>query len=222
MGRIAKGSSHVPEYLVRQQGSFPSFQALVEKTWANMSISPPIIQGFNPPTLAMFCKEGRIDREVHWAGFGFQIWLQLLTQLITSEKATTMIVDEPEIYLHPQLQHQIFKLLKDLGKQIILATHSVEIVNDAEHDYVVLINRTQKHGKRIDDIEGLQEALFSIGSAQNIHLARLSKDRKILFLEGQDYKLLKRFAAKRGLLSLADGLNITVVPIGGSRRWRRP
>jgi hypothetical protein len=25
----------------------------------------------------MFCKEGRIDREVYWAGFGFQVWLQI-------------------------------------------------------------------------------------------------------------------------------------------------
>jgi energy-coupling factor transporter ATP-binding protein EcfA2 len=163
----------------------------------------------------MFCREARIDREIYWAGFEFQVWLQLLTHLISYDSATKLVVDEPEIYLHPDLQHHIFKLLKESGKQIVLATHSAEIVNEAEHDEVVLVSRGQRHGRRVEDIEGLQEALFSIGSGQNIHLARLSRGRRILFLEGQDYKLLKRFAAKCGFSSFADELNITVVPIGG-------
>jgi len=199
----------------RQESVFPTFRHLVESTWPGMSIEPPILHGYAPPRLAMFCREGRIDREIYWAGFGFQVWLQLLTHLIMSELATTLIVDEPEIYLHPDLQHKIFSLLRASGKQIVLATHSAEIVNEAEHDEVVLINRSHRSGRRVEDIEGLQEALFSIGSGQNIHLARLSKGKKILFLEGQDYRLLKRFAAKCSLRALADEVSITVVPIGG-------
>jgi hypothetical protein len=61
----------------------------------------------------------------------------------------------------------------------------------------------------------LQEALFSIGSAQNIHLARLSRGKKLLFLEGDDYRLLRRLAARLGLHKLAESHDITVVPIGG-------
>jgi energy-coupling factor transporter ATP-binding protein EcfA2 len=166
----------------RRLEQFPSFQALVEKTWEGMTVSKPELNMTYPPRLSMFCKEGRTDRELCWAGFGFQVWLQLLTHLTGASAANVLIVDEPEIYLHPDLQHRLFQLLKASNKQIILATHSAEIVNEAEHDDVILINRSRKSGRRVTDIDGLQEALFSIGSGQNIHLARLSRGKKILFL----------------------------------------
>lgn len=54
----------------------------------------------------------------------------------------------------------------------------------------------------------------SIGSAQNIHLARLTKGRRILFLEGNDYRLLRRYASQFNFDSIADDVVITVVPIG--------
>ena len=102
-----------------------------------------------------------------------------------------------------------------------MATHSAEIVNEADHDEVVLINRSKRTAARVNDADGLQEALNSIGSAQNIHLARLTKGRKILFLEGDDYRLLRRFASQFGFDNLADDVIITVVPIGGFSQKQR-
>jgi predicted ATP-dependent endonuclease of OLD family len=94
-------------------------------------------------------------------------------------------------------------------------THSAEMVNEAEHDDVIIINKAQRAATRVYDIDGLQEALFSIGSGQNIHLARLSRGKRILFLEGDDYRLLRRFAARLDLGDLAESTEITAVPIGG-------
>ncbi|MCK1639132.1 AAA family ATPase [Bradyrhizobium sp. 157] len=194
---------------------FAEFKTLVEDTWPGMTISPPERQGFTPPRLSMFCTEARVDREVSWAGFGFQVWLQLLTHFLGARDATTMVVDEPEIYLHPDLQRRLFLLLRSSGKQLIMATHSSEIVNEAEHEDILLISRTKKFARRIGDIEGLQEALFTIGSGQNIHLARLSRGRKILFFEGDDIRLMKKFAARQGLRNFENETNVTVVPLGG-------
>jgi hypothetical protein len=205
----------------RRKDSFAAFQALVEATWPGMSISPPERRGYNPPHLTMFCKEGRVDRELCWAGFGFQVWLQLLTHLTNASSADLLIVDEPEIYLHPDLQHKLFQLLRGLGKQVILATHSAEIINDADHDDIVLVNRSRRSGRRISDLDGLQEALMSIGSDQNIHLARLSRGRKILFLEGNDHRILSRLAAKYGFSAFANDLNVTIIPIGGFSQRQR-
>jgi predicted ATP-dependent endonuclease of OLD family len=180
-----------------------------------MTISRPELNKSFPPKLTMFCTEGRVDRELCWAGFEFQVWLQLLTHLTNSADANVLIVDEPEIYLHPDLQHRLFHLLKATDKQIVLATHSAEMVNQAEHDDVVIVNKSRRSATRVTDIEGLQDALFSIGSAQNIHLARLSRGKKILFLEGNDFRLLRRLAAQLGLETLAEGIDLTVIPIGG-------
>jgi hypothetical protein len=199
----------------RWTNEFPTFKALVEGTWDGMTISRPELDRSYPPRLTMFCTEGRVDRELCWAGFGFQVWLQILTHLTNSVDANVLIVDEPEIYLHPDLQHRLFHLLKQTDKQIILATHSAEMVNEAEHDDVIIVNKQKRTATRVADIEGLQEALFSIGSAQNIHLARLSRGRKLLFLEGNDYRLLRRLASRFGFNSLAESTDVTVVPIGG-------
>jgi hypothetical protein len=199
----------------RWTDEFPIFQELVERTWEGMTISRPELDRSYPPRLTMFCTEGRVDRELCWAGFGFQVWLQILTHLTNSADANVLIVDEPEIYLHPDLQHRLFHLLKATDKQIILATHSAEMVNEAEHDDVIIVNKQKRTATRVADIEGLQEALFSIGSGQNIHLARLSRGRKLLFLEGDDYRLLRRLASRLGCNNLAESTDITVVPIGG-------
>jgi energy-coupling factor transporter ATP-binding protein EcfA2 len=205
----------------RWSDEFPIFQDLVEKTWEGMTISRPELNRAYPPRLTMFCTEGRVDRELCWAGFGFQVWLQLLTHITNSAASNVLIVDEPEIYLHPDLQHRLFHLLKATNKQIILATHSAEMVNEAEHDDVIIVNKAKRFATRVGDIEGLQEALFSIGSAQNIHLARLSRGKRILFLEGDDYRLLRRFAARLGFDDLAENTNITAVPIGGFSQRQR-
>lgn len=205
----------------RRPEQFPAFEQLVAKTWEGMTISKPELDMTYPPHLSMFCKEGRIDREVFWAGFGFQVWLQILTHLTGAAADNVLVVDEPEIYLHPDLQRRLFQLLKASGKQIILATHSAEIVNEADHDDVVLINRTKRTAARVSDADSLQEALNSIGSAQNIHLARLTKGRRILFLEGDDYRLLRRFASQFGFDGIANDVAITVVPIGGFSQNKR-
>ncbi len=205
----------------RRSQQFPAFEALVAKTWEGMTIAKPELDLTYPPRLSMFCKEGRIDREVFWAGFGFQVWLQILTHLTGAAADNVLIVDEPEIYLHPDLQRRLFQLLKATNKQVILATHSAEIMNEADHDDVVLINRNKKTAARVSDADSLQGALNSIGSAQNIHLARLTKGRRILFLEGDDYRLLRRFASQFGFDSIANDVIITVVPIGGFSQSKR-
>lgn len=205
----------------RRPDQFAAFETLVANTWEGMTIAKPELDPTYPPRLSMFCKEGRIDREVYWAGFGFQVWLQILTHMTGAAADNVLIVDEPEIYLHPDLQRRLFQLLKNTHKQVILATHSAEIVNEADHEDVVLVNRAKKTALRVSDADSLQEALNSIGSAQNIHLARLTKGRRILFLEGNDYRLLRRFAAQLRFASIADDVVITVVPIGGFSQNRR-
>ena len=50
-------------------------------------------------------------------------------------------------------------------------------------------------------------------------MTKLSKDRKVLFVEGSDFGLLRRFARKLGLNRLAEGTALTVIPVGGFSQW---
>ena len=125
------------------------------------------------------------------------------------------MVDEPDIYLHPELQRKLYDLLVSKGSQFVLATHSSEIINEADPDEIVVIDKVKRHAKRVRDIEGLQAVLDRIGSKQNIYLTKLSSARKVLFVEGHDFGLIRRFARRLGLKYLSEGEGLTAVPLGG-------
>jgi hypothetical protein len=47
----------------------------------------------------MYYTEDRITREVQWAGFGFQVWMQIQTHLSRGDANSILVIDEPDIYL---------------------------------------------------------------------------------------------------------------------------
>ncbi len=196
-------------------GDFAQFKSQVESTWPGMSILQPERKTGFSKELVMFFEENRMLREICWAGFGFQIWLQLLTHINNSKGADIMIVDEPEIYLHPDLQHKILDLLKKLNAKVILATHSVEIINSVEPTEVLLIDKKNKSAKRISDLLGLQSVSNILGSGQNIQLTRLARGKKILFVEGLDLRLLRRLSKICKFDDLFASGELTVIPIEG-------
>lgn len=64
-------------------------------------------------------------------GFGFQVWCQLLTHVSRAASKDILVVDEPETYLHPNVQRRLLAILRGTGAQVLLATHSAPIVMDA-------------------------------------------------------------------------------------------
>ncbi len=199
---------------------FEIFKELVEKTWTGISIELPERESMMDRTLNMFCVENRMTREIFWAGNGFQIWLQLLTHIIKAQEADFIIIDEPEIYLHPDLQRKLITILRALNVNVILATHSIEIINEVEPDEVLIVQKNKRHARRLTDLVGLQNAVDILGSTQNIHLTRLARGKKVLFVEGQDSKFLEKFSNKLGL-SLFNKGDLTVIPIGGFSKWEK-
>ena len=61
-------------------------------------------------------------------GFGANALIQLLHQLIIADKGATVLIEEPEIHLHPKAQADLAEVLADTAKaedkQIIMTTHS--------------------------------------------------------------------------------------------------
>jgi predicted ATP-dependent endonuclease of OLD family len=80
-----------------------------------MQIQPPELIDIKNQILAMFCLERRMTRELYWAGFGFQVWCQLLTHVVRAAESTIFVIDEPEIYLHADLQRQLVSIARELG-----------------------------------------------------------------------------------------------------------
>lgn len=198
-----------------------SFSRMISETWPGMEIKRPEIDVPNR-RMSMFVSEDRIDREVYWSGFGFQIWCQLLTHISRAHSATLLAIDEPEIYLHPDVQRQLLTILRKLDADVLLATHSVEIIGEADPAELLLVQKGKQAAQRLKDVEGMQLALDSIGSAQNVTLAHLARTKRILFVEGHDdFKTLRRFAKVLGLDGLSTGNDVTAFESGGFTSWEK-
>lgn len=200
---------HYPE-------DFEEFRRILQETWPGMDIEQPEIDISHEHTvLHMFCPEERIPREIFWAGFGFQVWCQMLTHLVKSRDSSIFLIDEPDIYLHSDLQRQLLSLLSNLGPDILIATHSTEIVSEAESDDIVLVDKSRKRGTRINDPSQLAQVFSSLGSNLNPILTQLAKTRRVIFVEGKDFQVFSKFARKIGLQNLSSRATFGVVPIDG-------
>ncbi|WP_460114815.1 ATP-dependent nuclease [Pseudomonas sp. H3_G03] len=212
---------HFRNYWYYFREDWEKFSSMVTATWPSMSMSKPELD-VGSKKLRMFVAEERIDREVYWAGFGFQIWCQLLTHLSRADEASIVVIDEPEIYLHPDIQRQLLSILRALDSDVLLATHSVEIMGEADPSEILLVSKGTRLARRLRDIEGVQFAVEELGSAQNITLSHLARTKKILFVEGMsDYKTIRRFAKNLGFSDLASGNDLTAFESGGFSSWEK-
>ena len=195
---------------------FDEFRRVLGETWPGMDIEEPEVDTTHErAVLHMFCPEERIPREIFWAGFGFQVWCQMLTHLVKSKDSSIFLIDEPDIYLHSDLQRQLLSLLSDLGPDILIATHSTEIVSEAEADDIVLVDKSRSAATRIKDPSQLTQVFSSLGSNLNPTLTQLAKTRRVIFVEGKDFQVLSKYARKLGLKGLGRRATFGVVPIEG-------
>ena len=195
---------------------FAEFRKTIQETWPGMDIEKPEVDHSNGEAiLHMFCPEERFPREIYWAGFGFQVWCQMVTFILQARQASTLVIDEPDIYLHSDLQRQLVEFLQALGPQVILATHSVEIISEVESNALLNVNKRFRSARPVKDTHELQSIFQVLGSNLNPTLTQLAKTRRAVFVEGKDYQMLSRFARQLGLASVANRSDFAVIPVEG-------
>jgi hypothetical protein len=174
---------------------FDEFKDLIASTWPGMEIEQPkVVHGAKQPVLLMYCSEERFPREIYWAGFGFQVWCQILTYMVKAIHDTIFIVDEPDIYLHPDLQRQLMGLLRELGPDILVATHSTEIITIVDHEDILIVDKRGKSARRITESGRLQSVFDALGSSLNPTITQLAKHRRVIYVEGGDFTVIAAFA----------------------------
>ena len=207
-----RASRNFRNYWHHYPDDFEAFREQVVETWTGMDINPPELVD---DRLFMFCLEGRITRELYWTGYGFQVWCQLLSHIFRSRDQSMLIIDEPDIYLHANPQRQLLSILKASGPDVLVATHSSEIVTEADTNDILVIDKTQRSAKRVRSPEGIQSTLGSLGSTHMVTMSAIAQARRVLYVEGEDFKTLRRFARRLGLSELATGVDIAPFPLGG-------
>lgn len=186
-------SHHFRNQLQYLKEHFYDFKKLSEATWHGLRIREFVagnkLKEQNPTLLV---QDESFVAEIGWMGHGLQMWLQVMWFLSRIPKNATIILDEPDVYMHADLQRKLIRFLKLRYKQIIIATHSIEIMSEVDPENILVIDKSKKHSIYTSSFPAVQKIVQNIGSLQNIQLARLWSTKKILLVEGKDNAILKR------------------------------
>jgi predicted ATPase len=198
-----------------------AFRRLAADTWHGLQVLELMGEGGKQgEDLALLVRNDDYVAELSAMGHGLQMWLQTMWFLARIESDATVILDEPDVYMHPDLQRRLIRYLRQHRPQVILTTHSVEIMSEVSPEQILVLDRQHATSTFAASFPAAQQVLDSLGSAHNLQLARLWHTRRSLFVEGNDFRLL---ADVFDVLFPTDQDGLTAVPymaIGGWAGWQ--
>lgn len=174
---------------------FADFQNAVSNSWPGLAVRPvdiPSIGQREETPLSLLIRENDFEAEAAWMGHGLQMWLQTMWFLARNSQSRVLILDEPDVYMHADLQRRLIRMLLRNDKQFIIATHSPEMLAEVEPESVVVLDRRRRVSRAATSSKAVQGVLQRVGSVHNLSLARLASQRRLLLVEGEDVALLKR------------------------------
>lgn len=197
-GRTAEVMRNLCHQVLQSQDGSSKWEQLAGRIEALFGIrldSPEYIKERGEIVMS-YRTRGNIRLDISSSGRGQQQTLLLLAHM-TANPGAVLLLDEPDAHLEILRQRQIYQILTETaartGSQIIAASHSEVILNEAADRDVVIAFVGQPH--RIDD-RGSQviKALKEIGF-EHYYLAE--EVGWVLYLEGStDLAILRAFAER--------------------------
>ncbi len=87
------------------------------------------------------------------AGIQSAIVIALLNAYkVLKRSGAILLIEEPEVYLHPHARRYFYSLLRDLadqGNQIFYTTHSPEFVDLSNYEYVSIVRKSPLEGTKV-------------------------------------------------------------------------
>lgn len=149
---LNKNGANIASFLYYLKEKHPKHYARIEKTIASVS---PFFGGFNllPNRLnekliqLEWKQKGATDTyfNAYQLSDGTLRFICLATLLLQPNPPKTIIIDEPELGLHPLAIHKVAALIKKaaVNSQVIISTQSVGLVNNFEPENIVVVNRKE-------------------------------------------------------------------------------
>jgi len=135
----------------------------------------------------------------------------------TRKKGAILLIEEPEMFLHPQMQRSLYKTLREIGKsnQVIYTTHSPHFVSVPEYNEVLVVRKSSR-----GTVVTASNHVLSNGKKLQMQ-KELTPDRnelffanRVLVVEGDTEKLTLPIYANRLGIDL-DALGGTILEAGG-------
>ncbi len=144
----------------------------------------------------------------------------------TENRTTLLLIDEPELYLHPQAIDSMQSALNRLsgeGYQVVFSTHSANMIGRKDAPNSLLIRRQEEAGtmayprikdavqSAIDDAQQQADLLFSLSNSTKVLFSE-----KIILVEGKTERTILPEVFYHRILSSLGEKKIGLVPVDGS------
>jgi len=124
---------------------------------------------------------------------------KVLYMYVADIKDKVMLIDEPELSLHPSWQNKVLKIYENFAKQnncqIIIATHSPHIIGSAKPESIRLLKKEDNTIKVVDNFSrsyGLEfdKVLTDIMGVENLRTPPVARDIRRLWelLRDEEYE----------------------------------
>ena len=185
-------SRHFRNELLLYKHNFDEFKNIAQSTWPGLRITD-LSYDTAESKIKLLVYDADYAAEIGLMGSGLQMWLQTVWFISRSPSSCTIVLDEPDVYMHPDLQRKILKIIRQKFRQAIVATHSVEIISSVEPRQIVTVDKASRKMRYANSYIAVQNLVNNLGSDYNLSLVRLGEVRKCVFVEGKDIKILSRF-----------------------------
>jgi ABC-type multidrug transport system ATPase subunit len=208
------------QFAENEDDRYEAFRGFAEPWLTDMSLAGIQLSSVGGASLDLIYHEvgSNKPKEAFWLGDGMQIWLQLLLHLFRLRNADVIVLDEPDVFLHSDLQRRLVDLLESIGAQVITATHSPEVLAEADTQAIVWVSRNRKRAMTAPKDRLLGSLSDALGTQFNLRLARTLRTKCVLFVEGKDAKLLRLLANTVGATHIEREDGLTIVSLEGIDR----
>jgi hypothetical protein len=211
-------SQHFRNHLLHFSDALPDFRKLAEGTWPGLQIRGLEGGVMHPDEpLELEIRDSDFVGELRLMGHGLQMWLQTIWFLARADRGGTVVLDEPDVYMHPDLQRRLLGLVRNRFAQVVVATHSIEIISDVRPESVVPVDRRQPSSGPLPDMPSVQKLINELGGVHSLEVTRLLRARTYLLVEGHDVALLR--ILQLTLNPDAEPIDLFSNSLGGRGAW---
>lgn len=218
----AKPGSAGEEALRIHPDSFVPYQQTFAKLLPGKTLCP-----IDPKTLREFhYKVPDYNGELAFSTLssGEQEAVRLMFDLISQDiRHCVIIIDEPELHLHPALSFRLIEAMKDLGSgtnQLILFTHSADIIStyySTGSVYFIDANGTSDNQAR--QLSKVNEHHSSTAKVVSANLGLFAVGKTLLFIEGREasidrlvyYKVAQKYFPEAHMVPIGSVSNINAL-----------
>jgi putative ATP-dependent endonuclease of OLD family len=175
--------------------------------------------------LELYVREAGFDINAGELGEGMQNVLVLAILQAYEQRrkqGAIILIEEPEMFLHPQVQRSMFKTLRRMGKnnQVIYSTHSPHFVALPDYRDVRLVRKgTTGTAVRSSELPIDQKRRDKLVKELDPERNELFFASRLLLVEGDTEKLALPEYAKALDIDL-DEVGATIVEVGGKRNLK--